>query len=58
MSTNPLPTSLYEGLLLKLATILELTQKLEGTTPQAKQALLQAVCIFPVVQYLAMLTFS
>ncbi|KAG5636735.1 hypothetical protein H0H81_006993 [Sphagnurus paluster] len=43
MSTNPLPTSLYEGLLLKLVTILELTQKSEGiVTPQAKQALLQA----------------
>ncbi|KAG5643821.1 hypothetical protein DXG03_009598 [Asterophora parasitica] len=43
MSANPLPTSLYESLLLKIVTILELTQKSEGTvTPQAKQALLQA----------------
>ncbi|KAF5376977.1 hypothetical protein D9615_007210 [Tricholomella constricta] len=43
MSTNPLPTSLYESLLLKLVTILELTQNSEGiVTPQAKQALLQA----------------
>ncbi|KAG6810898.1 hypothetical protein H0H92_009890 [Tricholoma furcatifolium] len=42
-ATNPLPTNLYEGLLLKLVTVLELTQKSEGvTTPQAKQALLQA----------------
>lgn len=44
MASNPLPTSLYESLLLKLVTVLELTQRPEGTvTPQAKQALLQAV---------------
>jgi hypothetical protein len=43
MSSNALPTALYEGLLLKLVAVLELTQKPEGTvTPQAKQALLQA----------------
>ncbi|KAF8060854.1 hypothetical protein FPV67DRAFT_1673686 [Lyophyllum atratum] len=43
MATNPLPTSLYESLLLKLVTVLELTQKSEGiVTLQAKQALLQA----------------
>ncbi|KAH0590075.1 hypothetical protein H2248_000251 [Termitomyces sp. 'cryptogamus'] len=43
MSADPLPTSLYESLFLKLATVLELTQKSEGiVTPQAKQALLQA----------------
>ncbi|RDB24646.1 hypothetical protein Hypma_008247 [Hypsizygus marmoreus] len=43
MPANPLPTSLYESLLLKLVTILELTQKSEGiATPLAKQALLQA----------------
>jgi hypothetical protein len=44
ITSNPLPTALYEGLLLKLAAVLELTQKSEGiATPQAKQALLQAV---------------
>jgi len=44
MTSNPLPTSLYESLLLKLVTVLELTQQSEGAvTPQAKQALLQAV---------------
>ncbi|KAF9466973.1 hypothetical protein BDZ94DRAFT_1250212 [Collybia nuda] len=43
MSTNPLPTSLYESLLVKLVTIIQLTQSSEGTaTPQSKQALLQA----------------
>ncbi|GLB36717.1 hypothetical protein LshimejAT787_0310040 [Lyophyllum shimeji] len=43
MSTNPLPSSLYESLLLKLVTVLELTQRPEGiTTAQSKQALLQA----------------
>ena len=40
---NTFPTSLYEGLLLKLADILELSQKAGGTTPEAKQAVLQAV---------------
>ena len=40
---NALPTSLYSSLLLKLVTVLELTQKSEGTvTPQAKQAILHA----------------
>lgn len=44
MSADRLPTSLYESLLFKLVTVLELTQKSEGiVTPQAKQALLQAV---------------
>ncbi|KAG6874122.1 hypothetical protein C0995_005538 [Termitomyces sp. Mi166 len=43
MSADSLPTSLYESLLLKLATVLELTQQSEGiVTPQAKQMLLQA----------------
>lgn len=45
MASNALPAALYEGLLGKLVTVLELTQKPEGTvTPQAKQALLHAVC--------------
>ncbi|KAG1741758.1 uncharacterized protein EDB91DRAFT_1129137 [Suillus paluster] len=40
---DPLPTSLFEGLLPKVAVVLDLTQKAEGTaTPVAKQALLQA----------------
>jgi hypothetical protein len=44
MASNVLPTALFEGLLLKLVTVLELTRRPEGTaTPQAKQALLQAV---------------
>ncbi|KAG6820128.1 hypothetical protein H0H93_005003 [Arthromyces matolae] len=43
MSTEPLPTNLYESLLSKLAIVLELTQKSDGiVTPQAKRALLQA----------------
>ncbi|KAJ7130779.1 hypothetical protein C8R43DRAFT_1024976 [Mycena crocata] len=43
MATNPLPAALFESLLVKLAAVLELTQKPEGTvTPQAKQAVLQA----------------
>ncbi|KAJ7591370.1 hypothetical protein C8J56DRAFT_1003869 [Mycena floridula] len=49
MSTtgNPLPNALYENLLVKLVTILELTQKPEGiSTPQAKQAVLQATTDF------------
>ncbi|KAG2101875.1 uncharacterized protein F5147DRAFT_708406 [Suillus discolor] len=38
-----LPTALFDGLLPKLAMVLELTQKAEGTaTPVAKQALLHA----------------
>jgi len=42
-NSNALPVGLYESLLLKLVTVLELTQTPEGTaTPQAKQALLQA----------------
>ncbi|KAG2139656.1 hypothetical protein DEU56DRAFT_735434 [Suillus clintonianus] len=41
--THALPTSLFDGLLSKLAIVLELTQKADGTaTPVAKQALLQA----------------
>jgi hypothetical protein len=44
MTSNALPTTLCESLLLKLVTVLELTQRPEGTvTPQAKQTLLQAV---------------
>ncbi|KAJ7250297.1 hypothetical protein C8J57DRAFT_1239274 [Mycena rebaudengoi] len=43
MGTNPLPAALFESLLLRLAAVLELTQKPEGTvTPQAKQAVLYA----------------
>ncbi|KII94423.1 hypothetical protein PLICRDRAFT_101892 [Plicaturopsis crispa FD-325 SS-3] len=43
MSENTLPTSVFGGLLLKLAAILELTQRPEGTvSPQSRQALLQA----------------
>ncbi|KAJ7477016.1 hypothetical protein B0H11DRAFT_1727065 [Mycena galericulata] len=39
MTTNPLPAALFESLLIKLVTVLELTQRPEGTiTPQAKQA--------------------
>lgn len=46
MTTNPLPAALFESLLLKLVAVLELTQKPEGTvTPQAKQAVLHAVCL-------------
>lgn len=44
MSTNPLPVNLYETLLLKLVTVLQLTHQNEGTTtPAAKQTILQAV---------------
>lgn len=44
MTENPLPISLYEGLFEKLVIVLELAQKKEGVvTPQAKQAILQAV---------------
>ncbi|KAG2069881.1 hypothetical protein BDR04DRAFT_1077590 [Suillus decipiens] len=40
---HSLPTALFDGLLPKLAAVLELTQKAEGTTtPVAKQALLHA----------------
>ncbi|KAK7019640.1 hypothetical protein VNI00_018025 [Paramarasmius palmivorus] len=43
MSTNTLPTALFQNLLSKLVTILELTQNPEGiATPQGKQAILQA----------------
>ncbi|KIM81750.1 hypothetical protein PILCRDRAFT_821099 [Piloderma croceum F 1598] len=43
MASSILPTALFEGLLLKLVTVLELTRRPEGmATPQAKQALLQA----------------
>ncbi|KAF9004709.1 hypothetical protein BDQ17DRAFT_1354531 [Cyathus striatus] len=43
MSTEPLPNSVYEGLLTKLITVIQLTQQPDGvTTPQAKQVLLQA----------------
>ncbi|KAG1765197.1 hypothetical protein EDD22DRAFT_775192 [Suillus occidentalis] len=41
--THSLPTALFDELLPKLAVVLELTQKAEGTaTPVAKQALLHA----------------
>ncbi|KAJ7499634.1 hypothetical protein FB451DRAFT_1385322 [Mycena latifolia] len=43
MTAPPLPAVLFESLLLKLAAVLELTQRPEGTvTPQAKQAVLHA----------------
>ncbi|ESK84657.1 hypothetical protein Moror_13277 [Moniliophthora roreri MCA 2997] len=43
MSTNSLPTGLFQSLLSKLVVILELTQNPEGiATPQGKQAILQA----------------
>lgn len=42
-TTIALSTELYQSLLIKLVTVLELTQKPDGiVTPQAKQALLQA----------------
>ncbi|KIK65978.1 hypothetical protein GYMLUDRAFT_218737 [Collybiopsis luxurians FD-317 M1] len=42
-SSNTIPSAVYESLLLKLVTVLELTQKPEGiSTPQSKQAVLQA----------------
>lgn len=42
-----LPTELYEGLLLKLVTVLELSQRPEGvSTLQSKQAVLQATTEF------------
>ena len=41
---SSLPADLYQSLILKLVTVLELTQSPDGVmTPQAKQALLQAV---------------
>ena len=44
MTSNAIPIDLYESLLLKLVSVLELTLKPEGTlTPQAKQNLLAAV---------------
>ncbi|KAE9404929.1 hypothetical protein BT96DRAFT_853108 [Gymnopus androsaceus JB14] len=40
---NTIPSTVYDSLLLKLVTVLELTQKPDGiSTPQAKQAVLQA----------------
>ncbi|KAL0578842.1 hypothetical protein V5O48_003166 [Marasmius crinis-equi] len=43
MTTNPLPTTLFQSLLSKLATILELTQTPDGTsTPQGREAIRQA----------------
>ncbi|KAF5356257.1 hypothetical protein D9756_004346 [Leucocoprinus leucothites] len=43
MPSNPLPVNLYESLLLKLVTVLQLTHQTEGTTtPAAKQTILQA----------------
>ncbi|KAH7919964.1 hypothetical protein BV22DRAFT_835241 [Leucogyrophana mollusca] len=42
-SPTSLPSALFQSLLTKLAAVLELTQKTDGTvTPQAKQALLQS----------------
>ena len=46
MTSNPLPVSLYENLLLKLVAVLELTHQEEGiATPAAKQTILQAVSV-------------
>lgn len=46
-STSTVPSSLYQGLLVQLVTVLELAQRPEGTvTPKAKQELLQAVSSF------------
>ncbi|KAJ8088867.1 hypothetical protein PM082_014113 [Marasmius tenuissimus] len=43
MATNSLPTGLFQNLLSKLATILELTQSPEGTsTQQGREAIRQA----------------
>ncbi|EIW86209.1 hypothetical protein CONPUDRAFT_45075 [Coniophora puteana RWD-64-598 SS2] len=43
MSTSTIPSSLFESLYEKLSVVLQLTQSSEGvTTPQARQALLQA----------------
>lgn len=44
MSVPNIPAHLYQSLILKLVAVLELTQSPDGVvTPQAKQALLQAV---------------
>jgi hypothetical protein len=44
--SHDLPTSAFDTLLPKLIAILELTQPSEGDlTPQARQALLLAVCV-------------
>jgi hypothetical protein len=52
--SHSLPTLLFAALLPKLAVVLELIRKAEGTvTPSAKQALLQAVCSFLQRKYLA-----
>ncbi|EFI28565.1 hypothetical protein CC1G_13592 [Coprinopsis cinerea okayama7 len=41
--SNTVSSALYESLILKLVTVLEITRESEGiTTPQAKQKLLQA----------------
>ncbi|EIN13353.1 hypothetical protein PUNSTDRAFT_58941 [Punctularia strigosozonata HHB-11173 SS5] len=41
--TNTLPTSAFDGILAKLADVLEITQRAEGiNNPQTRQALLQA----------------
>ncbi|KAF7301052.1 Mediator of RNA polymerase II transcription subunit 9 [Mycena indigotica] len=43
MTTNPLPVALFDSLLPKLITVLELIQGPDGTvTPQARQAVLNA----------------
>ncbi|KAF5328493.1 hypothetical protein D9611_014544 [Ephemerocybe angulata] len=43
MSSAALPSELYEGLILKLANVLEITRGNEGvSTPQGRQRLLQA----------------
>lgn len=45
MSSESLPVSLFDSLLVKLVAVLKLTQEPEGVvTTQAKQRLLQAVC--------------
>jgi hypothetical protein len=46
MSSAALPSELYESLLLKLVAVLEITRDNESVSnPQAKQKLLQAVCV-------------
>ncbi|KAJ4485325.1 hypothetical protein J3R30DRAFT_3283618 [Lentinula aciculospora] len=43
MTSNSIPSTAYDSILLKLVAVLELTQKPDGiSTPQAKQAVLQA----------------
>ena len=45
MTENSLPTEAFEGLLNKLADILETAQGVDNLTPQAKHSLFQAVSL-------------